>query len=219
MGSGKHSSDSEKQFKISPLKKIKDAISFINILVVITILVVIVGSVFITKKLIEMNKNKQPKVEEPVSSVVTEMPEQVEGYDILGKIVIDKIQVEQYILDSYESKALENGVGKLYGENLNDYGNFCIVGHNYENIFQKLSELDIGDTFKILDREFNETEYEIREIYSVEPDDLTCLLPNNDLIQLTLITCENGATTRLVARCEKVEEISEENLSSEGNEQ
>lgn len=210
MGSGKHASENVYEFNFTPLKKIKSSISFIKILVAITILVVIVGGVYIAKKIIESKNNQQPQSEEPVAAVVPAMPEQVEGYEVLGKIVIDKIQVEQYILNSCESNALENGVGKLYGGTLNDYGNFCIAGHNYENVFQKLSELDIGDTFKIINTDLSETEYEIREIYSVEPDDLTCLLPTNDLIQITLVTCENGATSRLIARCEKIEDITEE---------
>ena len=127
----------------------------------------------------------------------------IEGYNVLGQIVIDELDVKQYILDSTEDKALENGVIKLYGGTLNNYGNFCIAGHDYDNIFKRLAELSVGDTFTIIDRDLEETEYEIKQIYSVEPNDLTCLMQDENKVEITLITCENGSTTRLIVKAEE----------------
>ena len=41
--------------------------------------------------------------------------------------------------------------GKLYGENLNEIGNFTLVGHNYDKVFKRLEELNVGDEFYIQD--------------------------------------------------------------------
>ena len=68
----------------------------------------------------------------------------------------------------------------------------------------KLNELLVGDSFTIIDKDLTETKYEIKEVVSVEPDDLTVLLPNEEVMQITLITCENGSTTRLVVKAEKI---------------
>ena len=211
MGSGKHSSDEAFEFDFSFVKKIKESISFVKILVIFTVLFIIVGGIFIAKKIIE-NKNSVPPETEPVAAVLPTLPDEHEGFEVLGKIKIDKIGIEQYILNSVEESALEKGVIKLYGEELNDSGNFCIAGHNYENIFQKLNELEKGDDFVIIDKNLEETEYEIKEIFSIEPDDLSILLPNKDNIQITLITCDNIGTTRLAVKAEK-KEISEEKES------
>ena len=202
MGAGKHSSDSAFSFDFSGLKKIKESISFVKILVVITILFVIVGGIFAVKMVMD-SKNTEPTGNENLPAVIPTLEDKYEGFEVLGKIKIDKLNIEQYILNSSDSAALEKGVTKLYGENLHDYGNFCIAGHNYENVFQKLNELVIGDTFKIINKDLSETVYEIKEINSVEPDDLTVLLPNKEKIEITLITCENAATTRLIVKAEK----------------
>lgn len=206
MGSGKHSSDEAFEFDFSFLKKVKESVNFVKILVIFTVLFVVVGGIFVAKKFIE-DKNSVPPETEPVAAVIPTLPDEHEGFEVLGKIKIDKIGIEQYILNSLDESALENGVIKLYGDELNDIGNFCIAGHNYENIFQKLNELENGDGFIIIDKNLEETEYEIKEIISIEPDDLSVLLPNKDNIQITLITCDNIGTTRLVVKAEKKEEL------------
>ena len=94
---------------------------------------------------------------------------------------------------------------KLYGEELNKEGNFCIAGHNYEEIFARLKELAVGDEFYIVDKEDVIQDYVIKEITEVEPTDLNCLMPVSDKIQVTLITCIEGATKRMVIRAERVD--------------
>lgn len=201
---GKHSSDESFEFDFKPIKKIFKSISFTKVLVAITVLVVIVG-VVMSIKMITESKNVQTSNNntENVPAEVTGLPETHEGYNVLGKIKIEKINVEQYILDSKENDALEKGVTKLYGGDINSLGNFCISGHNYDNVFKKLNELEVGDVFVLIDKEEIETKYEIKEIFSVEPDDLTCLLQDDSKTEVTLITCENGATTRLIVKAEK----------------
>ena len=204
MGAGKHASGAMPKIDFSKIGNVKKSISFIKILVIFTILFVIVGGAFAIKMVLDnQNQNPEPPITEQVSAVVPTLENTYEGFEVLGKIRIDKLNVEQYILNSRDNAALEEGVTKLYGGDLNNYGNFCIAGHNYENIFQKLNELEVGDSFTIIDKNLEETEYEIKEIISVEPDDLSCLLPNEEAIEITLITCENVSTTRLVVKAEK----------------
>ena len=132
------------------------------------------------------------------------MIDEHQGYDVLGKIIIEELEVEQYILDSKEDKALENGVIRLCGGSLNNYGNFCIAGHNKPGVFDKLSEMEVGDLFTVIEPDLKETKYKITEIYSVEATDLKCLLQDDEKIEITLITCENASTTRLVVKAEEV---------------
>lgn len=188
MGNGKHSSDEEVEFDFGYVK---------NLLMIVVILAVIVGVIFGVYTLV--HKMKETKAE-PTSAKEEKIAQN--EYDVLGKIVIEKIGIEQPILDSVEEEALEKGVIKLYGGDLNEEGNFCIAGHNYENIFKKLDEMDRGDEIEIVDQQENSTKYKITEIASVEPTDLNLLRKEEGKTQITLITCENYSTKRLIVKAE-----------------
>ena len=167
--------------------------------ILIAIIVIVVLSVYFVK-------NRKPEEKEPVSTTETEekMPKQYEGYDVLGEIVIEKIKLDTYILDSVENDAMDKAPVKLYGETLNEEGNFCIAGHNYEDIFARLVELEVGNQFYIEDKEGIIQDYVITEIKEVDPTDLTPLMPVEDKIEVTLITCKEGATERIVMKAERV---------------
>lgn len=164
MSGGKHASDEEFEFDFD-FEKIK------NIAIIVVILAIIAGVIFGTVKLV--NKMTDTKTEETSSADVEE--KETEKYPVLGKIVIDKIEVEQPILETVEEDALEQGVIKLYGDDLNQEGNFCIAGHNYENIFKRLNELEIGDEIEIVDRDKQSTTYKVTQTASIEPTDLELL--------------------------------------------
>lgn len=197
---GKHSSDEGFDMDSIPVKRIAIVVGAI-----VSIAVIICGIYFGIKYFREKDET-QVAAEPPV---VEAMPAEIEGYSVLGQLVIEKLGVEQYILDSTEDGAYENGVVKLYGDYINEIGNFCIAGHNYEGVFEKLNELEIDDTFYILNRKEEKTEYKIVGIYDIEPEDLTCLVPNDKTVEVTLITCENGAITRLVVKAEMIEDDTE----------
>lgn len=168
--------------------------------IIITLIVVIIATIcFISKKEETSDTNTIG-----TSNVSESLIEKYNGYDVLGKIIIDDLEVEQYILDSTEDNALNNGVIRLYGGSLNNYGNFCIAGHNKSGVFEKLSEMEVGNYFTIVEPDLKETKYKITEIYSAEADDLKCLLQNDEKVEITLITCENASTTRLIVKAEEV---------------
>ena len=169
------------------------------------ILGVIIGILVVVVAIIGINSKKQENIAaNKVESETSGLIEKHNGYDVLGKILIEKIGVDQYILDSTEDNALESGVIRLYGGSLNNYGNFCIAGHNKSGVFEKLSEMEVGDLFTVIEPDMKETKYKITEIYSVEANDLKCLLQDDEKIEITLITCENGSTTRLIVKAEEV---------------
>ena len=169
---------------------------------VIAVVAIVAFGLICVKNANENNENSANTVDS--STIAETMIATYEGYNVLGKISIDKIEVEQYILDSKEDDALESGVIKLYGGTLNNYGNFCIAGHNKTGIFERLNEMEVEDTFKIIEPNLTETTYRITEIYSAEADDLKSLLQDDEKIEITLITCENGSTTRLIVKAEEV---------------
>lgn len=76
--------------------------------------------------------------------------------EILGIISINSINLRYPILSDISEDFLEIAPCKFYGNKLNDFGNFCIAGHNYDNgeFFSNLNLLNIGDVIDIynLDR-------------------------------------------------------------------
>ncbi len=113
MKGGKHASDEEFEFEFH-FEWIR------NGLLIIIILAIIVGVVFGTYKIVHKLKNS--KTETTVAEEVKE--EKKAKYPSLGTIKIDKIGIEQPILDSVKEDALKEGVIKLYGETLNQERKF-----------------------------------------------------------------------------------------------
>ena len=137
-----------------------------------------------------------------------DIPETLGGYDVLGQLVIEKIGVRQNVLSKTESGSLKLGVTKFYPPqvNINEPGNFCICGHNWNNILKRLDEMNVGEQFYLITRETKERiDYEIYDKYSCEPTDLSCLDQNQDgKKEVTLITCNPGGLTRLICKAREV---------------
>lgn len=84
------------------------------------------------------------------------------------------------------------------------YGNLVIVGHNYKNeyFFGNLKKLTIGDNIFLLSSEGNAQLYKVYDTYIVDETDMSCTnQETNGEIELTLITCADDNTKRLVVKC------------------
>ena len=82
-----------------------------------------------------------------------------------------------------------------------------IVGHNnYDGtMFGKNDELVVGDKIYLTDLQKNTVEYEINSIFVTDPNDVSILETNEEEIrEVTLITCENGNKARLIIKAEEV---------------
>ncbi len=135
------------------------------------------------------------------------IPNEYDGWNVIGKLEIQKINLTTYILNTTNEDNLDKSVTKLCGPNINSVGNFCITGHNYKksNMFSKLKKLEVGDEFTITDLFEKSVNYRIYSITQVEPDDIQCL--NQDTAgerEVTLITCTTGALKRLVLKASEI---------------
>ncbi len=132
-----------------------------------------------------------------------EIESEFKGYKVSSKLYIPKINLETYVLEQYNTKALLTSVTKFYGSNPNQIGNFCIAGHNYgpENMFQKIKNLNINDEIYLTDINRNKMKYTIYDIYTVLPNDTKCLSQRtNGEIELTLITCTFDSEKRIIIK-------------------
>lgn len=135
-----------------------------------------------------------------------EIKEEYQGYAVAAKLVIPAIELETYILEQYSKKALNVSVTKFWGADANQEGNFCIAGHNFQNknMFHNLKKLKIGQTFFISDKHIGKVEYEIYDIYIVEPDDVRCLAQETEgRREVTLITCTSDSSKRIIVKAKE----------------
>lgn len=170
------------------------------------IIAIVVAGVLIYKFVI--NKPQSEEVLPTGQNEPVTMTSTIEGYSVLGKVIIPSLNIEQYILNSVDAKALQNGIGRIdNGASINNYGNFCLAGHNNQTIFANLDKLNQGDEIILVDRNMEESVYKVTEKFEVEPDNLECLLQNEEKIEVTLITCQDGATKRLIVKATLEEEV------------
>lgn len=145
---------------------------------------------------IDSAKQKAKKLEEVIVS-------EYKGYDVSSKLIIPKINLETYVFQEYDEDAMWICPTKYYGANPNEVGNYVIAAHNYDkqNMFNHIIELEEGDKIYLQDNKNGQLEYEVYDIYKSNPEDTGSLSQQtNGNIELTLITCSDYSSTRIIVK-------------------
>ncbi|KKQ02199.1 MAG: Sortase family protein, LPXTG-site transpeptidase [Candidatus Roizmanbacteria bacterium GW2011_GWA2_36_23] len=149
----------------------------------------------------------QAKLWFPVKQQSANSLNNIQSYDLsIPKLNIKKAKV------TVGGEDLSKSLVHYYPRSMpGEYGNVVIFGHStlpqwynvkdYKTIFTYLSKLDKGDKILINIGEI-EYEYEIFELFVVNPEEVSVLDQKNDASYLTLITCVPPGTylKRLVVR-------------------
>lgn len=194
------------------MKKICDII-LILLIIVATVFGIIIGKEYIRR---EKNEDKLSEIVAQIESISTDTKNneqntekliKLDGYDVEGIIEIPKIDIKYPIVSTTSDEAMKIAITKFWGESINEIGNYCMAGHNYKNgtMFGKTKYLNIGDTIKMTDLHLNTLEYKVFKIYTIDPDDVTCIEsvePNTR--EITLITCTNGHKNRLIIKAREI---------------
>lgn len=195
---GKHSSKKENK-KLMTSRKLK----FFSLMIVILLILIIGTKVAQETELIEITKEKNS----PNTVDINKIPDKMEGYQVLGILVIDKLNLQKNILEETTDSSLALSVTKFYGPDLNETGNFCITGHNYEDIFKCANDLELEDTFYVIDkRKHEKVTYQIYDKFSVNPTEVDRVLnqETEGKKEVTLITCNPGGYTRLILKAREI---------------
>ena len=135
------------------------------------------------------------------------------GYKVIGIVKIPKINLEYPILEignidpENAKQPMKLSIIKYWGENVNDYGNLSIAGHNNKDgtMFGKTKKLKIGDIVELTDLNGQTIQYSIYDIFVTDPNDVSILLPKEEVIrEVTLITCTNGNKQRLILKAKEI---------------
>lgn len=132
---------------------------------------------------------------------------QYNGFDVVGLIEIPSINIKYPIINKTNDTTMKYSITKFSGAEINSIGNFTVAGHNNLNgtMFGKVKRLKIGDQIKLTDLYNNTVTYEIFDIYSVDPNDVSCLdSVEENTREVTLITCTNGHLKRLITKAREV---------------
>lgn len=106
-----------------------------------------------------------------------EIIKEYKGYEVCARLQIPAIELETYVLKEYSIQALNVSVTKFWGANPNQIGNFCVAGHNFvrKNMFRNLKKLVVGDKIIVTDNFVGIVEYEVYDIFQVNPKEVDCL--------------------------------------------
>jgi len=178
------------------------------LLIVATLIVGILVSI----KYIKINKNEK-MLKDTMKSITTsckesiepiqEIDAKIEGNKVVGIINIPKINLEYPILETTTIETLKLSITKFWGNKINEIGNVTLAGHNNLNgtMFGKVKKLEIGDEIELTDNQNVTLKYEIFKTYVIDPNDITCILPEQEgTREVTLITCTNGNKNRFIVK-------------------
>ena len=152
-----------------------------------------------TENQVDNNEITKPAKDERIN--VSSIPSKMGNYEVVGQLVIDKIEVKRNILAICDDPALDLSIAKLYGPEVNEPGNFCVCGHR-ETMLKKLDTLKKGDTLYMINKKTKtKVNYEIYKVYECSPYDLSCLGQNEDgKREVTIITCTPSGAKRVICK-------------------
>ena len=190
--------------------------------VLLIIAIILLGAIIYKYGSNQINEQESQEVVEAFSKIDFSQGEENEenqieleykGYKVIGIVKIPKIEIEYPILeigdiDPESAKIpMKLSIIKYWGENVNDYGNLSIAGHNnYDGtMFGKTKKLQIGDIVEMTDLTGQTITYSIYDIFVTDPNDVNILLPKEEKIrEVTLITCTNGNKERLILKAKEI---------------
>ena len=124
-------------------------------------------------------------------------------YEVIAILNIPTLEIEYPVFSSTSKELLKISLNKYWGPNPNKPGNFCILGHNYndEKFFGKLNRIEKGEKIKLTDMYGVTLEYIVYDMYIVEPEDTSCTTQlTNGETEVTLITCTKDFKKRFVVK-------------------
>lgn len=156
------------------------------------------------------NSQEQPQQQTQVQEQQTYKTQTGANYTTDSIVNIPSLGIKYPVLKTDEAhmdEVLEISIVKFWGCSPNEVGNYVIVGHNYKNkkMFGKLSGIKNGDVVEITDLTGRTLKYSVYDKYKVSPQDTSCTTQKtNGNKEITLITCSNYGTQRLVVKAREI---------------
>ena len=162
------------------------------------------------------NKNEEEtlivEVEENEEEIeyVESSSEKLKGQKIIGIVEIKKIKVVFPIVEGTEKDNLHIAIGHMVKTSgIGEKGNCVIAGHRGGKLgefFKNLHLLSEGDVIELTDLTGYIHKYEVYDSFIVEPTRMDVTYNNDPYDRtVTLITCEDNGTKRLIIKAKYVD--------------
>ena len=130
--------------------------------------------------------------------------------EVIGLIEIETLDIKYAVLEGTKSHELSCGIGHITDTaGIGEKGNCVLAGHNgsrHGTFFTNLKTIRTGEGVKLTDKECNGYFYEVESMEVVGPYD-NSVKDQGEEAELTLITCENKGTMRLIVKCSMQEVV------------
>lgn len=160
------------------------------------------------KKTKEIVTDINKKIKDTNSDTAEKMNIEIKGHQVIGIIKIPTINMEYPILETTTAETLNLSITKFWGNEINEVGNVTLAGHNNLSgvMFGKIKKLKIGNVIELTDMQNITLKYEIFKTYIIDPNDISCILPENEgTREITLITCTTGGKNRYIVKARQTE--------------
>lgn len=167
------------------------------------------------QKIVEEKEHEEEQEEDgqeaPEAALSEEDAATLAKAEVIGLIEIEKLDIKYAVLEGADSYDLSCGIGHIPDTaGIGESGNCVLAGHRgsrYGTYFKYLNQLEEGDVIKLTDKEGEQFFYEVESMEVVGPYDNSVKDQGEDTI-LTLLTCENNGTMRLIVKCSVLENLS-----------
>ena len=199
------------------IRKLKFKARFKEVLILIIFIAVTSFAIIEIKNLLNQEKIKNLTEQINISggtqegggilaSLAEDTPLRVTG-NAIAVLDIPAYSIRGQIAVGTDDETLKNFIGKFEGcADPGQIGNFCLAAHNniYTEIFRNLHKVQVGDKVRIVTKT-HEYVYTITSTEVVEPT-RTDVLNGGTKREITLITCTQAATKRIVVKGELTSE-------------
>ena len=152
----------------------------------------------------EKEEEKEAEAADTKAPISEEDAALLSSGDVIGLIEIEALELKYPVVEGADSKQLAYGIGHISDTaEIGSIGNCVLAGHRgsrYGTYFKYLNRLSEGDTVKVTDKEGNMYLYEVVSWEVVGPYD-NSVKAQGEKTELTLLTCENSGTMRLIYHC------------------
>lgn len=191
-------------------------IKLYKILLAILVIATITVAILVSIKYIKLYKNEKEakqvitNIAESFKNnedVTNQIDQNIQGHKVVGIIKIPKLELEYPILENTNKQTLNLSITKFWGNKINEIGNVTLAGHNNLNgtMFGKIKKLQEGDIIELTDIQNVTLKYQVFKVYVIDPNDITCILPEQENVrEVTLITCTNGNKNRLIVKAREI---------------
>ena len=182
-----------------------------KIQLIISLILIIFGIIYFVKILKEKerenNISKAILLNAKVNSVFLDNKKSEKNNIYFGRIICEKIGLDYYIYNKYSESNLRVLPCKFSGENLNENGNICIIGHNYfdNRFFSNLKKLENKDIIILKDTEENIYKYSVYKKYEINEADTKKVIEPLTEKEITLCTCTFNKNKRLIIRAKFID--------------